>query len=133
MLGPHHIDGTTKTFFHGKLWAVANHGFSGGGIVAHMAGLASRVDADVSLWEQLAHIRYRLLHRTRITTNRQPRFRAGRCLRRQADSARHVFGVQPVRDVITIIDDSRHTSGRFLDELCDEIHPVPRGMVSALP
>ena len=56
--GPYHIDSTTKAFFHRELWAVANGGLSGGGIVAHMAGLASRVHAYVSLWEQLAHIRF---------------------------------------------------------------------------
>src|SRR5262249_13275495 len=88
-----------------------------------MTGLTSRVHAYVSLWEQLAHICYRLLHRTRIPTDRQPRFCTGRCLRRQANSACYVFSIQPVRDIIAIIDDSGLSSGWFLYEFSDEIHP----------
>src|SRR5215471_3241936 len=92
-LGPYHIDGTTEPFFHGGLWAVANDGFGGGRIVTHVAGLASRAQAYVSLWKQLAHVRHSLLHRTGITTDRQPCFRAGRCLRRQTDGTCHVLSV----------------------------------------
>ena len=77
-----------------------------------MAGLASRVHTDVSLWEQLAYMRYCFLHRTYLT-DRQPCFRAGRGLRRQTDGARHVLSVQPVRNIIAIIDHARLTSGRF--------------------